>query len=450
MFPMSSASSWRLLARHQQRCCPARVHLRALQTTTATRTRNFKEDVKERKHAARRYVVLENCNPRKDINNLLSKHRIDGSYLSSQLNVEVTDHWTWFFRRRNFLLLELANRNEVQRLQAQAGYQSHSFPVQTRMLRANIDLPETALVEREDVNDHRHQQMLTSELRLAFDCGEIRKQVPSKQFATYLEENNCLTELDLRLRYFLLTELEDQLCGGVFDGFQIYPFGSSLAGLGDGSSDLDLVMLHRSLRQQGPLTFAHPEVRSERDQTQLALSMLADAFKNFIPNFSSINRILRARVPIVKAGFELAPIDLDISIELSEEGAHHGFIMANYIAYAINADPMVRQLFAFLKLWARQHGKCCALFTFCFSLIFLPLTGLVRSIAGNWFSNFQIITLAMYFLQTKNILKPFETYQNSEKNVEAKSKLKFEQLIYDFFEFVVSFNFEKDGKTLVF
>lgn len=99
-----------------------------------------------------------------------------------------------------------------------------------------------------------------------------------------------------------------------------------------------------------------PEIKSERDQIQLSLSLIADISRHYIPNFSNVNRILRARVPIVKTSFDLAPIDIDISIELSEQSGHHGFIMANYMSYCVQSK-VVRQFLVFLKHWARQHGQ---------------------------------------------------------------------------------------------
>lgn len=207
-------------------------------------------------------------------------------------------------------------------------------------------------------------------------------------------------------------------------------------GLGDTYSDLDLVLLQvkTSLNQKKLHQFAHAEIKSERDLTTTSLSLIADVMRHFMANFSQINRILRARVPIVKATFTPAPIDLDLSIELSEEGAHHGFIMANYIAYACAVDKQVKQLFTFVKLWARAHG-------------------LVRPIAGNWFSNFQMISLVIYFAQTKGLLKPISSYnqnppesqQESLKTVAAQQP--FSVLLYEFFEFLISFPFDKQGKV---
>lgn len=131
----------------------------------------------------------------------------------------------------------------------------------------------------------------------------------------------------------------------------------SFQGLGDSTSDLDLVLLHSSLHYEKKLNFTMPDVKSERDLIQLSLSSFADILRHFTPNFSQVTRILRARVPIVKMSFDLAPIDIDISIELSKQTAHHGFIIANYMSYSVKKHAFVREFFIFIKHWARQNGK---------------------------------------------------------------------------------------------
>ncbi|KPM07270.1 hypothetical protein QR98_0057590 [Sarcoptes scabiei] len=128
-----------------------------------------------------------------------------------------------------------------------------------------------------------------------------------------------------------------------------------LVSLGDASSDLDLVLLHSNHKNDHRINFSAPEIKSERDQIQLCLSLIADIIRNFTPNFSQINRILRARIPIVKMTFDLAPIEIDVSIELSPETAHHGLIMANYLHYCQSVSPIIRELFYFLKQWSKQH-----------------------------------------------------------------------------------------------
>lgn len=99
-----------------------------------------------------------------------------------------------------------------------------------------------------------------------------------------------------------------------------------------------------------------PQPRSERDQSEVSLSLLADIIRIFMPNFSGVNRILRARVPIIKINFEPAPIEIDLSIEVSTEYSHHGLLMAEYINYATNVDENIKKFLIFIKIWAKQNG----------------------------------------------------------------------------------------------
>lgn len=387
-------------------------------------TFNYRESVNENKENARRLVLLENLHHQPDIKAKIGN--VDKEFLSDKLDANIDKFWTWSYHRRSFFLLQLNSVEDIAQLKEKCGFNLHSFPVKTRMIEASFDLPS----EKPTTPSHeRFYEFVSSQAKRPLLVSELKKKYTSAQMIEYLTTSNSLTELDIQLRYFLITQIEDILCQGIFSGFHIYPFGSSLAGLGDSTSDLDICMLHGNLQHLKGLNFSMPEVKSDRDQTQQSLCIIADIMRHFLPNFSQINRILRARVPIVRTTFDLAPIDMDISIELSQEAGHHGFMMARYISYSLSVDPLVKQFFVILKTWARQHG-------------------VVRSMAGNWFTNFQVITLAIFFLQSKNILQSMETYdgQAPASNVSLPH---LHRLLYEFFEFLISFNFEKEALSIL-
>ncbi|KAI2809915.1 hypothetical protein RDWZM_002958 [Blomia tropicalis] len=390
---------------------------------------NFRKNVISSKDEARRLLVLENIHHEPKFKSVIGN--VTKEFLSKRLETKVYNAWSWSYHRRNFFLIQLKSELEVKRFIETCGFNLHSFPVRSRMVETSINLSESNNSEI-DSQSIPHYEFISNFQRKMLSCEQMRKDFStSEQLVQHLVSINSLSDFDIQLRYFLITQLEDLLCKGIFSGFNIFPFGSSLAGLGDNTSDLDIVLLHRNLLHSMKVNYSMPEVKSDRDQTQQSLSLIADISRHYIPNFSQINRILRARVPIVKMTFDLAPIDLDVSIELSEESAHHGFIMANYISYCLNVNPIIKPFFVLLKLWAKQHG-------------------LVKSIAGTWFTNFQIITLSMFYLQSRKLIQPIEMYEKPDpKELSMNGSTDLPKLLYGFFEFLISFNFEKEAISIL-
>ncbi|KAH7640388.1 hypothetical protein HUG17_7855 [Dermatophagoides farinae] len=383
---------------------------------------NFNDLIKTNKNDSKRLILVENLATKNSIS------MINGPSLSEHLNVKIDQFWSWNYRRRNFVLIRLNKIDDVAKIQSICGYNLHALPIRTRMMETNF-----STTGHHHTPSKSHYELGTN-FKKSLSCSELKDRFPTnEQLIAHLTEMNSLNELDVQLRYFLITQLEDIICHSVFADFNIYPFGSSLAGLGDSTSDLDLAILHaHQWRKNRDINFAMPELKSERDQTQQCLSLIADIVRNFMPNISKVNRILRARVPIVKMSFDLAPIDIDVSIELSPETGHHGLLMADYLHYCVSQHPNIKQFLLFLKYWSKQHG-------------------VVKSIPGNWFSNFQILVLAIYFLQNEQILKPIndiDTTTDDGSEQQQKPVLNTMKMFYSFFEFLVSFNFEKQAMSI--
>nr|XP_027200223.1 poly(A) RNA polymerase, mitochondrial-like [Dermatophagoides pteronyssinus] len=377
---------------------------------------SFKDIIKTNKNDSKKLILVENLSAKNS--------SINGHSLRECFNVKIDNFWTWNYRRRNFALIQLNKIDDVMKIQSNCGYNLHALPIRTRMIETNFPA----------IDHHESSQSpyeLGINVKKSLSCSDLKERFPTnEQLIIHLTEMNSLNELDELLRYFLITQLEDIICQSVFSDFNIYPFGSSLIGLGDSTSDLDLALLHvHQWRKNRDINFAMPELKSERDQTQQCLSLIADIIRNFMPNISKVNRILRARIPIVKMSFDLAPIDIDISIELSTETGHHGLLMADYLHYCVSQHVNIKQFLLFLKYWSKQHG-------------------VVKSIPGNWFSNFQILALAIYFLQKEQILKPIVNIDDNEQQQSITNVMNTMKMIYSFFEFLISFDFEKEAISI--
>jgi DNA polymerase sigma len=94
--------------------------------------------------------------------------------------------------------------------------------------------------------------------------------------------------------------------------------------------------------------------REERNKMKSKLRLIADLMQYSIPYYSHFVRILNARIPIIKFRFDLAPIDIDLSLELSSFSS--GFFMSSCLSHCHQVNPCVRNLIQLLRIWAKQHG----------------------------------------------------------------------------------------------
>lgn len=143
------------------------------------------------------------------------------------------------------------------------------------------------------------------------NCNTIEDQL--KKFY----ELTCLSDADIRLRYFGAHQVELTL-SGVFPHTKIYPFGSSVNGFGRIGSDLDLVLTIDSNDQikdySHPLKFhTRPQPNDDRQFKRRYLSILGDIIDNILPGVTDVRRILHARVPIIKYQQKCLDLEVDIS-----------------------------------------------------------------------------------------------------------------------------------------
>lgn len=196
----------------------------------------YKQSVLENKHRARQHVLIENLTNQKDINAKLVKNPFSNGYLSEKLGVSVDHHWSWSYRRRNFILAHLGSAKDLDVLQNdRSKFALHSVPIKSRMIESVVDWVPSCkdhAVDPAASTLTQHRCYATAELGKQLPTSaELMKQFPTSELLIdHLTESNSLSQLDREIRYFLITQIEDILCTGVFGQFQVYPFGSSLAG----------------------------------------------------------------------------------------------------------------------------------------------------------------------------------------------------------------------------
>ena len=182
-------------------------------------TFNYRKTVNENKQLARKLVLIENLSNQTNIN--YCSNDVYGTFLKEKFQINFEHFWIWSYRKRNFFLLQLNSLNDVEKLKSSCCFNLHALPVNSRMLETSIDLKN---------NEKTSKNIELAQNRKEIDCAKLKAKFSSEQLIEYFNDINSLSELDVKLRYFVSSQLEEILCQGVFSGFQIYPFGSSLAG----------------------------------------------------------------------------------------------------------------------------------------------------------------------------------------------------------------------------
>ncbi|CAG2181128.1 unnamed protein product, partial [Oppiella nova] len=243
----------------------------------------------------------------------------------------------------------------------------------------------------------------------------------NEELLSYLVYDKHFDVLDLKLRFYIISQLEQYICHTFFKNHQILPFGSSIAGLGTPNSDLDLVLVPNKLSED--------QLSKEGDRQRLTtnLNLIADLLQHSVPYYSHFSRILKARIPIIKFGFELAPIDIDLSIEISPHSVHSGVYMSAYLNHCILLHPCVRDLILLLRVWAKQHKL-------------LKPKNWSTHIVYNGFTSFQLTALVIYFLQKQEIVPPMRQFlsHTSDRFILSRRDVSTLELLSEFLEFVLS------------
>ncbi|CAG2110173.1 unnamed protein product [Medioppia subpectinata] len=307
----------------------------------------FERQMNGQKERADKYLLIEDkCQ---------SLAKLNAKSLSQLLETKVNHIHKWVFNANHCALVELDDRRYTLRREITRQFQtsdqhtarhrsSPSMATQLKFITLNACPP--VLSANHKAGDQREEQKeireMTSRRRDTYQLNS------NEELMLYLVNGKHWDELDLKLRFYIVSQLEQYVCQSHFKSYQILPFGSSIAGLGTPNSDLDLVLVPK---------VSGGQMSREEDRVKLKthLNLIADLLQYSIPFYSHFSRILRARIPIVKFGFDLAPIDIDLSIELSAHSVHSGVYMSAFLNYCVGLNPCVRDLILLLRQWAKQH-----------------------------------------------------------------------------------------------
>jgi len=202
----------------------------------------------------------------------------------------------------------------------------------------------------------------------------------------HLWQRTDMTDTSLRLRFLVCRQLELAIAG-MFPHAQVLPFGSAINGFGTCESDQDMVLdLDNPDRERGNKSRLVFQAKGavyggDKAQVQRHCEELANIIQSFLPGCQDVQKILNARVPIIKYSQELVGLECDLSMS-SSSGLH----MSCLLHLWGHTDWRVRPLVATVRRWARS-------------------VGLVREMRPTpFFTNFTLTMLVICYLQTLGML----------------------------------------------
>ncbi|CAF0757010.1 unnamed protein product [Didymodactylos carnosus] len=210
-----------------------------------------------------------------------------------------------------------------------------------------------------------------------------------------------LTEIDIRLRYFVASIIEEAF-SSIFVDTVCLPFGSSVSTFGKLNCDLDMVMCFEDFRaknlqlqreeehtQAQKLRFlTKRSYLTDRFQAQAYLKILAETLKHFMAECTDVQIILPARVPIVRFYHRLSALHCDVSMSEFKSS----YYMTKLLWSLSTIDSRIAPLVFSIRCWAKESS-------------------ITQSTPGPWFSNFQMTLLVLYYLQNVGII-PKLNYNN--------------------------------------
>ncbi|KAG8179784.1 hypothetical protein JTE90_002823 [Oedothorax gibbosus] len=324
-------------------------------------TSTFQQQLHLRKKEAERSILIE----------LYNKSHVPHAASTCEQFGEVKNLYTYRGESENvFLLLEFEQEDSLKRLLSQCHYEniSDSFTVHSRTVRFENLLHKSAPKLNIKANEEGANRVL-SKVKTVSELIED------------LYKTEKISELDTRRRYFFCSLVKDSL-SGIFPYCDVLPFGSSVNGIGRKGCDLDIMIRLYPLQNNEDSEFCFVSkicIGNVQELQKRSLNILGDFFRTFLPGFSSVKKILHARVPIVKVTHRLLEIECDISVNNMS-----AILMSEMLYFCGEIDLRVRPLLYAVKKWAKE---ACVTY----------------DSPGSWITNFGLSLLVVFFLQNRPV-----------------------------------------------
>ncbi|XP_072929815.1 poly(A) RNA polymerase, mitochondrial [Epargyreus clarus] len=209
------------------------------------------------------------------------------------------------------------------------------------------------------------------------NCGTVSDQIQ------LLYDRTVLNDLGIRLRYMVARQLE-VIFSSLYANIAIQPFGSSVNGFGKMGCDLDLVLTNALTNEMTAanrrLVYQEKKTEGGRSPWQRHMELVAALLELRAPGAARVQRVLHARVPIVKYAHDMTDLDCDLCYNNTS-----GVYMSELLYLLGSMDNRVRPLVLAVRRWARAVTLTCAQ-------------------PGRWITNFPLTLLVLFFLQQQRLL----------------------------------------------
>ncbi|KAL8570165.1 hypothetical protein ACOMHN_030961 [Nucella lapillus] len=347
--------------------------------------------------------------------------------------------------QHDYLLVEFERRQTVEKLLQHVSYfpDTCQLPIQSRLLYA---------MNNGQVQRHRPGKPVVPETVVSTELTAedyIAADSVSDQMKA-LHNTRHLSDIGSRLRFFVCSLVED-LIRTSMPFCLLEPFGSSSNGFGWDGCDLDMMVnLSPPESRSAAKRFRFLTKRGsdeERVFGQQCLDVMGEMIRGLMPSTRSVNKVLNARVPIVKFNHEATGLDCDLTyVNLS------GSKMSELMFLLGEADLRVRVLLTTVKQWARSCD-------------------LTRTHPGPWPSSFTLLGMLVFFLQTRSppVLPALRAMQglaepedhfiiddvdyafvtDVSKVPRSSNTQSLDDLLMEFFHFFAHFDFSSQGLSLI-
>lgn len=255
----------------------------------------------------------------------------------------------------------------------------------------------------------------------------------AKDFDNYDDflSRNMMSLVTLKLKFITLVNVERVICSGLFEQYELMPFGSSFIDFCSNSGDLDLLMTrkgdHNEYIKSSPIVSSSSSNEKSTQQNEVATNLahlgkniyrgkksisglrevirLIDfMLRDFLPLTDShtVLSIVHAKVPIIKFNTRVTNIDVDLSFNLglSNEGTdplatkYSGVIMAHILYSLCRTNNLIAPVIVCIRNYAK-------------------LTSITSKGSPVKFTNFQLLSLIIFYLQQFAIIPDIESTKTS-------------------------------------
>lgn len=346
---------------------------------------NFAEMIEKRRHEARKTISVE-VNKKND-RALVEKACSEAGKIASMWHYTVQSTGSKH-TQRDFYLVEFEEENMVNEVMLHGEMTSRNS---SRIRSPFLRLPSSEKKHTHDLNIFNNvQKKLETDLK---KCTDI-----SHQIEVYFNTIRA-SETDTRLKYLTCRQVEQSI-SGMFPYLALLPFGSSVNGFGNQSSDLDAVMSlevkdQRSNRPNFDLFFQEGKsnkYRMPEDRTSvISYLQFITEILYMMPGVSRAACLSRARVPIIKYTHLYTGLECDISAN-----NWSGYCMSEMLYNYTALDRRIAPLVLAVRLWAKGNG-------------------LTSRHPGRWITNFSLTMMVLHYFMVRQGLVPLRVLQSNAR-----------------------------------